>query len=181
MVSIKNTFSGIKTYVKQPAISGQILAQIPRAAIGIFSSELGNKLINGLVGAIGALVNHKYMKKEILESLFANMMFSSLGGITAGQIREMRRNAQDLSGGFKGKSFKTAFGALIEEPHEVVGAIKSILPRFSGKLSLGSLKGSFRDRFLSSDKMIKALDSSAVTTYTSSFANALDEDDIVTY
>lgn len=176
MVSIKGTLSGVKNYVMKPDILGQLIAQIPRSAIGLFSSELGNKLINGLVGAVGAIVNEKVMKKDILKSLFANMMFSSLGGITAGQLREMRRNARDLSGGIKSHNLSTAFGGIIEEPHEVVSAIKSVLPRFSLKSLKGTFSG-FSDKFLSSDKMIKALDSSAITTY----ASVLDEDDIVSY
>jgi len=176
MVSAKGTLKGIKSFMWLPDVGGQLLAQIPKAGIGLVSTELGNKTINGLVGVIGNIINEKKLGgKPLLRSLFTNMMVTVFDP-TANQLREVKRNWKDLAGGLKAHSFNTAFGALIEEPHEVVGAIKGILPSMKGFKSVFG-----NGKFMSSDKMIKSLDSSAITTYKSKFASMLDQEDIVTY
>ena len=179
MVSAKGTLMGMKSFFWKPDVAGQVLAQIPKLGIGLVSTELGNKLINGLIGAVGNIINEKKLGgKPLLRSLFTNMMVT-IADPTSNQLREISRNWKDLVGGMKAHSFNTTFGALFEEPHEVVGAIKGVMPSLRG--FKGFKLSGFADKFMSSDKMIKSLDTSAVTTYSGNYASRLDKDDIVTY
>lgn len=187
----KRALNGIVGFFKQPDVAGQGLAQIPKVGISLFSTELGNKLWNTLIGAVGNVVNETVLGKKIgankqalLRALFTNMMFT-FADPTANQIREMKRNWEDLVGGLKMKNFTSAFGALTEDPQEVVGAIRSIIP--SGGLKgfkmprLGLGKKFRRNLPISSDKVIQSVDTSAVSTYKPSYGNPLDDTDIVDY
>jgi len=170
----------IGKWFMQPEVLGQGIAQVPKVGISLVSTELGNKIINTAVGAIGNIVNEKFNKtkhKAMMRSLFTNLMFT-FADPTANQMREIKRNWQDLVGGLKMKNFSTAFGALVEEPQEVVGAIRSAIPSLKGfkAPSLARL----RNIPVSSDKIIQAVDTSAVTTY-KGFGDSLADDDLVDY
>lgn len=166
----------------QPDVLGQGIAQIPKVGISLVSTELGNKIINTTIGAIGNIVNEKFNKtkhKAMMRSLFTNLMFT-FADPTANQMREMKRNWSDLVGGLKMKNFSTTFGALIEEPQEVVGAIRSIIPSMKGFKAPSLAK--FRMNLpISADKVIQAVDTSAVTTYNKGFGDALADDDLIDY
>lgn len=181
MVGIKSTLKGVKSFLVAPDILGQIIAQIPKAGIGMVSTELGNKLINCLVGIIGNILNEKKFKKPILRSLFTNMMVT-IGDPTANQLRELKRNVSDLVGGLKAHSYKSAFGAIFEEPHEIVSSIKGALPSMGGKFNLSSLKGKFGRKNISmaSDDMIQSITPDAVSVY-SSLGKRLTDKDITGY
>jgi len=134
---------------KNPAISTQIVgqgfAQIPKFAISLFTTELGNKAINTGIGIIGTLINElsNYTSgrlREELRAFFTNLMFSFTDP-TPNQIRELKRNVQDLISGIRYGNFSTAFGAIVEEPDEIIGAIQSVIPSFSGFNPLGAFKG----------------------------------------
>lgn len=123
---------------KNPAISteivGQGLAQIPKVAVSLFTTELGNKSINTGIGIIGNLINElagltSGRLKEELRAFFTNLMYSFTDP-TPNQIRELKRNVQDLISGIRFGNFSTAFGAIVEEPDEIIGAIKSVIPQF---------------------------------------------------
>lgn len=173
--------AAVGRWFKQPDVAGQGIAQIPKFGISLFTSELGNKIINSTIGAIGNILNEKYggRRKALLRSLFTNMMFT-FADPTANQIREIKRNWQDLVGGLKMRNFSTAFGALIEEPEEVVGAIRSITPSMKG-FSLPSLKSFKKNMSVTSDNQIQSVDTGIVSTYKSSFGDPLDSDDLVDY
>lgn len=188
-INAKAALNGIVGFFKQPDVAGQGLAQIPKVAISLFSSELLNKAANSLIGAGGNIINEAFLRRKLganksalLRALFTNMMFT-FADPTANQLRELKRNWDDLVGGLKMKNFSTAFGALVEEPQEVVGAIRAWMP--SGGLKgfkMPSLKGKFRRNLpISSDKVIQSVDTSAVSVYKPSFGRALDDADIVDY
>ncbi|MFW9881930.1 MAG: hypothetical protein ACFFG0_53380 [Candidatus Thorarchaeota archaeon] len=188
-IDAKKALNGVVSFFKQPDVAGQGLAQIPKFAISLFSTELGNKVWNSLIGVVGNIVNENVLGKKIgsdkqalLRALFTNMMFT-FADPTANQLREMKRNIDDLVGGLKMKNFGTAFGALTEEPQEVVGAIRAMLPNSGLKgFRMPSLKGAFRRRLpTSNDKVIQAVDTSAISTYKPSYGNPLDDSDIVDY
>lgn len=162
----------------QPEVAGQGLAQIPKFGISLVSTELGNKVWNALIGAVGNILNEKFggTKKELLRALFTNMMFSVVDP-TANQIRELERNYHDLVGGLRMKNFSTAFGALVEEPQEVVGAIRSVIPKFKG-FKAPSL-GTFKNTILGSSKAIQEVTPDLVTKYT--YGDPLAESDLVEY
>ena len=166
-------------WFKQPDVAGQGLAQIPKFGISLVSTELGNKVINTFIGAVGNIINEKFnntSKKALLRSFFTNMMFT-FADPTANQMREMKRNASDLVGGLKMKNFSTAFGALIEEPQEVVGAIRSLIPNYKG-FRAPSL-GKFKNTMLGSDNAIQEVTPDLVTKF--QFGDPLAADDLVEY
>lgn len=134
---------------KNPAISteivGQGLAQIPKFAISLFTTELGNKGINTGIGIIGNLINElagltSGRLKEELRAFFTNLMYS-FSDPTPNQIRELKRNVQDVISGLRYGNFSTFFGGIVEEPDEIIGAIKSVIPSFKGFNPLGAFKG----------------------------------------
>ena len=167
MIDTSKIVSDLKTFFKNPAVYGQIAAQIPKAGIGMVSTELGNKLFNGAVGAIGNIINEATVKREDLRSLFTNLMVS-IADPTSNQLREIKRNAADLLAGLKSRSFSTAFGSLIEEPHNIIGSIKEAT-RF-GKFSFKGFKG-FKSASLSKsspigfDRTIKEVSPNIATVY----------------
>lgn len=173
-----NRLKSVGRWFLQPDVAGQGVAQIPKFGISLVSTELGNKIINTTIGAVGNILNEKYggARKAFLRSFFTNMMFTFTDP-TANQIREMKRNYQDLVGGLKMRSFSTAFGALVEEPQEVVGAIRSILPKLKG-FKIPSL-GTFKNTLLSSDKSIQEITPDLVSKY--NFGDPLATDDLVEY
>lgn len=162
----------------QADVAGQGLAQLPKFGISLVSTELGNKVWNALIGAAGNVLNEKFggRRKELLRALFTNMMFSVFDP-TANQIRELERNYHDLVGGLKMRNFSTAFGALVEEPQEVVGAIRSVIPKFKG-FKVPSL-GTFKNTMLGSDRAIQEVTPDLVTKF--QFGDPLADSDIVEY
>lgn len=172
----------IGKWFTQPDVLGQGIAQIPKVGISLVSTELGNKIINTTIGAIGNIVNEKFNKtkhKAMMRSLFTNLMFT-FADPTANQMREIKRNWQDLVGGLKMKNFSTAFGALIEEPQEVVGAIRSAIPSMKLKGFKAPSLARLRNLPISADKVIQQVDTSAVSTYRG-FGDPLADDDLVDY
>lgn len=183
MINTSKIASDLKTFFKDPAVYGQIAAQIPKAGIGMVSTELGNKLFNGAVGAIGNMLNEATVKREDLRSLFTNLMVS-IADPTSNQLREIKRNASDLLAGLKSHNFSTTFGALLEEPHNIIGSIKQAT-RF-GNFSLKGFKGfkGFKGASSASsspigfDKNIKEVSPKIVSVYGS---RTLTEQDLMSY
>ncbi|KKN90771.1 hypothetical protein LCGC14_0223540 [marine sediment metagenome] len=181
------SLKGFGRWIKQPAVAGQGLAQIPKFAIGLASTELGNKVYNTLIGIVGNIINENTKKSALLRSLFTNMMFT-VADPTANQIRELSRNVQDLMGGLKLKSYSTAFGALNEDPQEIVSAIRSAIPKFSGfkGFKIPSLK-KFKNISIGRTDAISEVTSDLVTKFTGgfdggmSYGDPLSEDDLVEY
>lgn len=152
---------------------GQGLAQLPKAGISLVSTELGNKIWNFVIGLIGNIANEWKMPpgywKYVLRSLFNNMMWS-FGDPTANQLRALKRNVSDLWAGIRTHNFGAAFGALIEEPQEVVGAIRACKPNFRAFRGFKS----FRTRPLLK-KGVTEVSSDMITRYTT----PITEEDII--
>lgn len=179
-INAKEAVKGIKTFLKRDEVAGQIIAGIPKFGLSMFLSELGNKALMTGAGIIGNIANenlNKGKKKALLRSFFTNLMMS-FADPTANQLREIKRNVADLKAGIAGRNFSSAFGALIEEPSEVVGAIRSMIPQFSGfkmpKL-FGRTMGIAKN--IGTTPAIKQITPRIATRYSS----ALDERDLVTY
>lgn len=172
---------GLKELGKSHEFVGQGLAQIPKFGISLVSTELGNKVWNTLIGAIGNIINEGFNTKRTklpLRSMFTNMMFTFTDP-TANQMREITRNWKDLVGGLKMHNFNSAFGALIEDPQEIVGAVKSAIPKFGKKFKLPSL-GTFKNTLLGSDNAIQEITPDLVSKY-SGFGDPLAANDLVEY
>lgn len=184
MVGIKKTAKGIKTFLMRDEVLGQLIAAAPKALVSLFMTELGNKTWATLTGLIGNILNEKFNKKAkrktMLRAMFTNLMMS-FADPTPNQIRELKRNYQDLIAGIKSRNFHSAFGALIEEPPEIVGAIRSAMPRI-GKLKLGKLSlGSFKKKLslarpIGSPSGIKEITAKLPTRY-----SKVSEEDLITY
>ncbi len=185
MVKIPSvSLKGFGRWVKQPDVAGQGLAQIPKFLIGLASTELGNKVYNTAIGAIGNIINENTKKSALLRALFTNMMFT-VADPTANQIRELGRNVQDLIAGLKMKSYSTAFGALNEDPQEIVGAIRSAIPQFGGLkgFKLPSLKR-FKNISIGRTDAIQEITPDLVTKFSpegGSGFGALSDEDLVEY
>ena len=182
---IKNTArkvgTGLKELGKSHELIGQGLAQIPKVGISLVSTELGNKVWNTLIGAVGNMINEGYNTKKnklVLRSLFTNMMMT-WADPTANQMREMNRNWRDLVSGAKMKNFNTAFGALIEDPQEIVGAVRSIIPKFNKKFKVPSL-GTFKNTLLGSNNAVQEITPDLVSKY-STYGDPLASNDLVEY
>lgn len=185
----------IKSILMQPDYLGQGLAQIPKVLISMTTTELGNKVINSLAGLIGNILNEWKMpsgqKKDILRAMFTNMMFT-FADPTMNQIRELKRNVEDLQAGVKMGNYTTAFGGLIEEPETIVNTLRNMIPSMKG-FNMGSIGKGFTKMlggakspgrgFLSADKMVREIDTGTISKYSegSAFAKQLDDRDIVDY
>lgn len=172
----------IKSFFANPEVKGQALAQIPKVGISLFSTELGNKVFNSLIGLFGNIVNEwkgRGRNKEMLRSLFTNMMFT-FADPTPNQIRELKRNVSDLVGGLRSKNFDSAFGSLLEEPQTVVSAVKSVMP------NTRELKGKFTKSFANplsrANDSVQEVSEDVVTTYRSAYnTGGISEDDLISY
>lgn len=140
---MKISLSGLKSILGSGAASdyiGQGLIQIPKFGISMVSTDLGNKLINGIAGIIGNVINERYnipgRKKDILRAAMCNMMFGAVDP-TANQLRSIKRSGDDMLAAIKYKQFGTAFGTLLEEPQTIISALREWIPSF-GKGSLGA-------------------------------------------
>lgn len=176
------------TIFKNPAISteivGQGLAQIPKFTISLFTTELGNKAINTTIGVIGNLINElsgytSGRLREELRAFFTNMMFS-FSDPTPNQIRELKRNVQDVISGLRYGNFSTFFGGIVEEPDEIIGAIKSVIPSFKGFDPLGAFKdvGGYQAPGIHTRRGITEISEDIIKTYQSI---PITERDIIAY
>jgi len=143
---IKLSLAGLKSIIGSDAANdyiGQGLIQIPKFGISMVSTDLGNKLINGIAGIIGNVVNERYnipgRKKDILRAALCNMMFGAVDP-TANQLRSIKRSSDDMKAALKYKQFGTAFGTLLEEPQTIITALREWIPSF-GK---GALSKTFK-------------------------------------
>ncbi|KKN07801.1 hypothetical protein LCGC14_1063390, partial [marine sediment metagenome] len=168
---ITSVVKDLGVWIKQPPVLGQVIAQIPKFGISLVSTELGNKIINTLIGVAGNIINEKTKKSALFRSLFTNMMLT-FADPTANQIREVSRNVKDLVSGLKMKNFSSSFGALIEDPQEVVGAIRSAIPNFKGFKGFKNFKvpsfKKFRNRAVSRDNAIQEITPDLVTKFSGS-------------
>lgn len=182
---MKFNLESLKSLLRSDAASeyiGQGLIQIPKFGISLISTDLGNKLINGIGGAIGNIVNERYSlpgrTKDILRAALCNMMFGAADP-TATQLRSMKRSAEDMIAAIKYRQFGTAFGTLLEEPETIVTAIREWIPSF-GK---GSLSESFKSlagsRALDSERGITAISPKQVSVYSPD--TDLTKKDIISY
>ena len=202
----KRLGTGIKELGKSHEVWGQGLAQIPKLLIGLGSSELGNKVWNTVIGAIGNIINESYGtsknikigakvtggldRKRLLRSLFTNMMWT-WADPTANQIRELTRNVDDLLGGLRTHNFSSAFGALIEDPQEIVGALRGAIPKFGKFKGFKGFKAPslnrFKNRAVSRDNTIQEITPDLVTKFSGneysspSFRDSLSDLDLVDY
>lgn len=183
MVGVLSTLNGIKNFFMQPDVAGQFIAQAPKMGFGLISTELGNKILNGVIGTIGNVINEKFNKgkyKVLARAALTNMMTTPFDP-TVNQIMELKRNVRDLVGGMKAHNFSASFGAIFEEPHKIVGAVKSLIPSKMG-FNLGSLKGMFARKSLSitSDNTVKSISPETVSVYRG-LGGKLTEKDLVGY
>jgi len=168
----------ITTFIKKDEVLGQIGAAVPRGIISMFLTELGNKTLFTLAGLIGNIANENLnksnKKKTMIRAMLTNWMLTFMDP-TPNQTRELKRNISNLKAGIASRNFSSAFGSLIAEPAEVVGAIKSMVPRFSS-IKFGK-RFSMRGSTMQSPLGVKEL----TPKLTNRYSSILDESKIITY